>query len=692
MSARKPSKSRPPSGAPLDESSEGVEPTSEPGNGALETESGTETALATEEPAQVELKIKGSDKSARAAAKRFGEGAQAKPLPVATPSNDEEPPPDDPIAALLADGKNMVIVTRQTPRNIRDHRGQKIVTNVRLPGRYTCPTSISAIEEQVFNEHWGSTYKCTIHPDTSTGENQILGHFKIEHPDPKAPPFVEGVTDVDQPAEEAGIPITGDPTLRETDDLADVRLRLKRRLERAETMKEIRETERLVKQAERDLENDGKPPAPIAPVGESDEIRKLREELAKTQAQLAEKKVNDRFDKLEGSITELTKAIASIATAKPTTSENDIIMKMMTQSQQHSKDMLTLIQEKGKPVAPASNEGDLDKFLDRVTKLQAITGTSSKGSGRLSSLEEKLIDMSFDRLTNGGDGDDGEGEGEIEDAVKLAIKQFAPIAKTYVEKKMDQESAASGGVPIPEEQRKMIYAEAATVAAKKVQEDLALQGLQLVEDPNTKKLVVMSLPAPAAAPKKALIPQRHPAPGKIVSQHRTSEGVVKQLRIEPADLSKKPVQPRAEAASVPSPQKEEEEVKYAEFPGLGEGGAVLKVALPFLPEDVRYDRRYSVNFILDSIRSEIRQGIPKKAPDDSFVVGDALDLLDPEVLERISQAETGPQVETIFAEWGDRVKVDEIKAAGSEEAVETWLRRLIKTVGDKFRLRTAQGK
>ncbi len=91
----------------------------EPRDGESEEISQTPEALQAEEPAQVELKIKGSDRSARAAAKRFGgDTARPAPLPVTTPADDPETPNDDPIATLLADGKNMVIVTRQTPRKV----------------------------------------------------------------------------------------------------------------------------------------------------------------------------------------------------------------------------------------------------------------------------------------------------------------------------------------------------------------------------------------------------------------------------------------------------------------------------------------------------------------------------------------------------------------------------------------------
>src|SRR4029077_7685643 len=162
--SRKSVKKNPPSESmpPEDEIADMIEQADGGGNGtALATEADEQTQLG-EEPAQVQLTIKGSDKSARAAATRFG-GEQVKPS-VMTPPNDPEPPDDDPVPALLSDGRNMVLVTRQKPRTIEAPDGEEIPTNMRLPGKYECPTNKAEIEELVFGQHGGSKYKCTIHP------------------------------------------------------------------------------------------------------------------------------------------------------------------------------------------------------------------------------------------------------------------------------------------------------------------------------------------------------------------------------------------------------------------------------------------------------------------------------------------------------------------------------------------------
>lgn len=649
-----------------------------PENGTAEAEPETATAIATEEPAQVQLTIKGSDKSARAAAKRFGEGAGSKPPQTVTLPNDDVPENIDPISALLSDGKNMVLVTRQKPRTVNGPDGADVVANVRIPGKYECPTSIAEIEEMVFEQHGGSKYKCTIHPDTSDGANKTpLGHFTINHPDPKCPPFISGVTtDLPQdPEPENQIPTHGDPHLRETDGLVKLRADAERRLERARVRKEMKELEAEAKRLENEIDNDGKPAAPLVPPGESDEIRKLREQNAVLMEQLKEKKVNDRFDKLEDSIARLAAAVTAGATAKPAANDGDsLALKMLNQSQQHAKDMIEMMKDKVKPAA-ATGDGDLDKMLDRLQKLQALTGTTpnnNKGTGRLSELESRLIDMSWKKLTGGDDNDDEGGDpDDMESVAKLAIKQFAPIAKTFVEKKLDQAASENGGGPLTKQQIERIYSEASEAATKKIQDDLSTQGLRLAATTDGK---IVALPAP----KKAAVPPRHQREESEV--RKTADGgTVKVVRVQPADLSeKKPVKVG------------EEEIVQAEFPGLGPNGTVLKVEIPPMPGAVQYDRKRNVNFILDSIRSEIVQQIPKERPDDSFVIGDAMDLLDGEILERISNVETGDQMEAILSEFGDAARINEIKEAGKDEAVKGWLRRLVLSMGDAWRAKKAK--
>jgi hypothetical protein len=701
MSSRsKKSSSRPPSVPAPEENREPEEQRhgSEGDTGTTATETLPEETLP-EESAQVQLTIKGSDKSARAAARRFGEG-MTRPAPPVISNGGESDDPVDPIADLLSDGKNMVLVTRQKPRMIQGPDGRDHATNVRIPGAYTCPTSKAEIEELVFQQHGGAKYKCTIHPDTTDGANKILGHFTIEHPDSKCPPYIDGVTiNLPEPQPDtSSIPTEGDPHLKETDPLAMARTALQRRLERAQVRKEIEELEAQVKEME-----GTKTASPVVASAEAEELKRLREQIAERDRQLvekdrllSEKKVSDRFDKLEGSIAELASALKNGAGAKPAVNiEESFMMTMLKQTQQHSKDMIELMKTTVKP-AP-SQDGDMDKMLDRLQKLQTITGGGpGKGSRGLSSLEEKLIDMSFERLTSGGGGDGDEGDIEdLEGAVKLAIKQFAPIAKTYVEKKMDQESKAAGGAPISPEQVKQIYAEAAQAAAKKVQDDLAVQGLVLQQTTDGR---LVALPATKAGGKPVVPPRS--AGTKVMSETRTAGGVVKKISIQPDNLTGRPKPDQTASAPAPEPAAElpkgDDVPKCGVFPMLGANGADLKIEFPVRPGDLKYDRKYSVNFILDGIRSEIRQGLPLKAQTDpkieSYVIGDAIEYLDDEILDQLDNVDSGPALEAILGPSGDAGKISEIKKAGDEEIVASYLRKLVMSIQREWQREKAAAK
>ncbi|MCI0635585.1 MAG: hypothetical protein L0206_16970, partial [Actinobacteria bacterium] len=126
-----------------------------------------------------------------------------------------------------------------------------------------------------------------------------------------------------------------------------------------------------------------------------------------------------------------------------------------------------------------------------------------------------------------------------------------------------------------------------------------------------------------------------------------------------------------------------EEVKFTDMPGVG------KVEIPAPPGTMKYDRRKSVNYVLDSIISEVREGTPEKGTGDpsaeSYVPADALDYLDDELLHDVWKATSGDELEAALGQWGDRAKFDAIKEAGRDEKIASWLRRVIRTIQDTWK-------
>lgn len=637
------------------------------------------TSIEAEEPAQMEVKMKGTAAGVRTAARRLaGDGAR----PAVT-KLEKEPPEDDGTDALLADPKNMIVVARQLPRVFVLRNGEKARCAVKVD-KYTCPVTRDEIEEDVFERFGGKKYKATIHPNTTTGENTILGAFTMEHPDPEAPPYIE---DPETPEEavarlSASIPGGGaDPTMRETDNLADMKASLQRRLERAQMMKEIKETERMVRQAERELENEGKPAAPAAPAGpdpKDEEIRRLREESIKKDALLAEKKTDDRFAAMQNSIADLSKAVQTIATRPPEAKkpDDDLVFKMFQQSQAHSKDMLEVVKSMAKPppaVATVSAEDNFDKMLSRHAKMKEAFGG---GDSRVAKFQDQLVEMALERAM--GAGEDG---GEEEDTIKFAIKQMTPVLKTYVEKQVEKEGTGKADgkkSEVSKERLKEIYDEAARKAAADLKAQWEAQGF-LVRAAPQKNL-------PPGQKKPGLPAPKNPPSGKVVGRTKTSEGVVEHIQIEPTDLTRKSPPPAPSAKPPPPPEsksEETEEVKYIDMPGVG------RVEVPAIPGEMAYDRKRSVNYVLDSILSEISEGAPQKDTEDpgaeSYAPADALEYLDNEILTEIHKATSGEELEAVLGAWGEKSKLDKIKDLGNaDKAVDAWVRRVIRTIQDVF--------
>lgn len=125
--------------------------------------------------------------------------------------------------------------------------------------------------------------------------------------------------------------------------------------------------------------------------------------------------------------------------------------------------------------------------------------------------------------------------------------------------------------------------------------------------------------------------------------------------------------------------------RFAKMPYIG------KVEVPPSPHEDGYSRQQAVDFVLDAIRSEIRQRIPHDKPEETFVVADALDRFDDELLFTISQVETGQQMDEALMPYGDEAKLSEIKKSGDEnDKVKAWLKRIILTLQDEWKRKAAK--
>lgn len=209
------------------------------------------------------------------------------------------------------------------------------------------------------------------------------------------------------------------------------------------------------------------------------------------------------------------------------------------------------------------------------------------------------------------------GSGDTSD-LRYAVDKALPLVKTFVDKKL---TASDEAVPTREQ-----YLEAVKLEATKITQGLIKQGYLVKGD-------VKGIAGPTAPHKAGAPAEKKPAPA-------------------PAEEKK------------PEPKEEED-----------------RVAGPPKPSTPEYSRKLAVDFVLDSIISDIKKGFP----DDSFVIGDALDHLDEEILDQLLTVGSGEDIEKVVGPHCTPDKIQAIKDYGKNPRVKTWLTRVITTIQDEYR-------
>ena len=602
--------------------------------------------------AHVDVRMRGTGAAVRKAASAF-----AEPPKLPEPAEPESDPEMDRIMKLLSDYRNAVIVTRVDPQV---WYGQKV--DVRCGTRWQCPITIDRISEDVFGRYGGTRFNCVIIPNSPNGELKPLGGFSVENPQDE-PPMKEGVPI--GPANAQGhpsifqIPPTAhaDPTMRDSDSpVALARAAIRRKIETTRDKAELREALSALKELD---EANAAPPAAKGPDPRDEEIKLLRDRLDGIE----KGKSDDKWERRLESLTTLVEA--QLKGGGKQQGNNDITQVLLAQlasSDTRFNTMMTSFTQTLQANAGGRRAPDEDAVLDKLAKYKTLFGNESDKSKR---LEDMAWEFLMERMSGGG------GPAETEDTVQYAIKQLTPVLKTYVEKKIDQDG--KGAALTPEQYKKMVHEEAAK-QSRAIVEDLQRKGY-IVKAPGAK---------PAATPPKIGQTPKAGAPGE---KSYPEEGTTKTVMIQPEDFSKAPPRPAlageppAQPAAEPAAQEEKPNMeKSVNLEGVG------VVPLPVSPQSRSYDRAASVNFVLDSITSEIVQRIPHDRPDDSLACGDMLDRLDDDLLEDLSKVENGQALDKLLGEaGGDQAKIERIKQMGREDPlVKTWLNRVISTVQEEY--------
>jgi hypothetical protein len=580
--------------------------------GAAEVPSGDGAepgAAADERQPTVDVRIRGTARGARRAIRSLAGGGGGQGNGGGAAPGDPEPEPEvdeegQRLMELLADPQNIVTIRRIKPRKWG---------NLTIAGpvmKVECPTTYDDLCADVFEECGGGSYKAIIHPNTPTGMSKMHGAFAFENPDPVFPakdgePYPTP-DDADPSVDPEAMGLGGDPTLERVDDpMAEAR----RTMRDSQALLAQRIAMKTQRATLRDLGEDlGE--SGTGPSKDAQRVTELEKKLEEERHQRELAARDQRMDKLEGMVEKVLEKLANPAAPAPTPGI-DLTTKLLEMSNTHNKEMLQLMEKMAK--AQPSLDGD----IERMKKLREALGlNTTEGEGRGTTLSRKFESMAYDLLLSRITGTDTSPSIE-EDPLKYAVSQLAPILKTYVEKKMDNDEKAKGA-PLSDEEKAKIYKQAAGDVARQ----LVAEGKIFPIDPATGKLMVPVAAKPGAAP---------------------------------------PVPAPAPAAKAPKPTED-------------------NVAMPPGPASKAYDRTKAVNFVLDTIIADI----PRGCPENTYAIGDCLDRLDPELLDKLMIVNNGAELEELLKPWADPARIARIKEAGKDPLVKSWLNRVIVTVQNEY--------
>ena len=610
-----------------------------------------------ERQAEIDLRVKGDAAAVRRAARGVGglppdahDEAPEEEEPVEEEELMEEPeadPVDEKIMRLLADGANVAIVSRSLPKQYANELEM-----------YPCPMPFEQIRDDIFKRFGGEWFRLAIHPNTPTGRSRTLAAFAFKNPK-TAVPF-EAIREEEAQAREemeggagrdrVAMQPAGDPYAQEDNSpYGKMRKSVEKRTNVLTQKIELQEAEATMDDLQRKVDERGGRPA----------------KGTITQADLDLATSNAKTEFLERELAALSKRVDA-PPATPTQDSNLITALLKSSSDQFAVLMTAMTNSNNQTMQALTNMGggggkgkadDFDAMVERAAKLKSLFGENDSRSKK---LEELMYEDMMNRLSGGG--------GEAKDAEDTALalsKELSPILRLYVEKKLDQQTAANKGRPPTEEEKKALYAEAAQKAALDLAADMKKQGLVLTPagvrklggglPPTTKG--AKQPPARLPAPK----PAEAPAPAA-----RTSEGESEEVvQIEPADLTQRPDgMPPADGSEPPPPTIEESNMEVPAAPGAPD-----------------YDRKKAVDFIMDIAISDAVED----CPEDTFLVGDIIDRLDPDLLDTLILVDDGAGLQQWLEPHADPTKVERLKELGADLKVKTWISRVVLTAQAQYR-------
>ena len=493
-----------------------------------------------------------------------------------------------------------------------------------------CPADLSDIKQNVFSIHGGHRYKVAVKDEN---EKMVAAHM-IWNPETEEPTPLSTQEDptvgMFQPVEE-------------DEDYYDEEIKKLAKEEERLQKKQIIE-EKKQRLAELQGKKDIDP--------RDDQIRKLQDQLADLVGEKKDSLILSRLEAIERRITEPARPAVdpevqalkeSIAAMQR---QNEELRRQVEDKKEErlysildralNKDSNAGLKELAEAIR-SSNENALlseikalrsagnkpqtiEEQLSVLAKLKEVLGDTRSKESRIT---EAAMDMLLDKALGGGGG--GEGNAE-EDPFKFAIKEMVPAVKELIQDQVEKKKKKEGG-QLTRDQYKEIYKQ----ATRDVIAQLRQQG------------------AIKQAPPQQAIPQPTPA---------------QQQQQQPAAA------PSPQPQAAPSQPPQQQAVKR---PGFQDE----KVKLPPSPQSPAYDRKVTLNFVVDEIVGEIQNG----PSDDTFIVGDAVDGLDDEFLDELCGIDNSDGLYNLIRPYVVEEKLKLIESrAKADQKIKAWLNRIITSI------------
>jgi hypothetical protein len=426
-----------------------------------------------ESHAQIDLRVKGDAAAVRRAARGVGgvpagahdeapEGGEPGEEPEEEEELVEEPeadPLDEKIMRLMADGANVVAVSRTMPK--------QYAREIEL---YQMPMPFEQIREDIFKRFGGEWFRLAIHPNTPTGRSRTLAAFAFKNPQTAVPFEAIREEEEAQAREEtetgagdrAAMQPAGDPHAKEDKSpYGTMRKHIEKKTRVLTDKMELQEAEATMEDLQRQVDQRaGRPGKGQITQADLDlAASKAREEALGRE--IAD--IRRRLDLPAAKPAEDTSLVAALL--KSSSDQFSVLMTAMTNSNQQTMQALT-------NMGGGGGKGKADEFDGMMEKLAKFKSVFGEKDSRSKKLEELMYEDMLNRLSGGGGGE----ARDAEDTALALSKELSPILRLYVEKKLDQQTAANKGRPPTEEEKKVLYAEAAQKAAQDLAIDMKKQG------------------------------------------------------------------------------------------------------------------------------------------------------------------------------------------------------------------------